>query len=83
MGMEEGEMKPIRPEVFAFAQAMSRRLDENEHRSRQCHWGRFGDEELVKRARKNLRRKGRDEVDAANYCMMIFDNDLNRLSYEK
>ncbi len=73
-------MKRIRPEVLEFAKAMSTRLDENERRGAIRHWCKFDEIELVERARSNLRKNNRDPVDAANYCMMMFNNKLNRLS---
>ena len=76
-------MKRIRPEVLEFAKAMSTRIDENEHRSGRRHWCKLDDVELVERARKNLLKSNRDPVDAGNYCMMLFNNKLNRLSYEE
>ena len=64
----------IRPEVLEFARAMSKRLDENEHKSKIRHWIKIDDDELVRRARHNLLSTNCNPVDAGNYCMMLFDN---------
>jgi hypothetical protein len=67
----------------AFTEAMQKRLDENESKG---GWEKLSEVECIRRANTNLNKflNVREEmnfdelqasaVDAANYCMMIFDN---------